>query len=52
MAKKLFLNRDKFIPTIQATSVSGEEHQSEGAFSGRNNPVPGITEQLPFLILD
>ena len=36
------------IPTAEAPSVSREEPESEVATSGRNSPVAGITEQLPF----
>ena len=45
MAKKVFLNRERAIPTTEVPSVSREEIAS----TSRNNPV---TEQLPFLILD
>ena len=52
MAKKLFLNRERVIPTAQPPSVSMEEPDSEVASSSRNCPVSQISEQLPFLILD
>ena len=52
MSKKLFLNREKVIPTAQAPSVSREEPESEVASSSRYIPVSGISEQLPFLLLD
>jgi len=52
MAKKLFLNRERVIPTAQAPSVSREEPESEVASSGRNSTLSEIIEQLPFLILD
>jgi len=52
MAKILFLNRERVIPTAQAPSVSREEPESEVASSSRNSPVSEISEQLPFFILD
>ena len=52
MSKKLFLNREKVIPTAQAPSVSREEPESEVASSSRNSPVSEISEQLPFIIFD
>ena len=45
MAKKVFLNRERAIPTADFPSVSWEETAS----TSRNSPV---SEQLPFLILD
>ena len=51
MAKKLFLNRERVIPTAQVPSVSREEPESEVLLSGGNSPVSGITERLPFFIL-
>jgi len=48
MAKKLFLNRERAIPTAQVPSVSRDEPQSEVATSSRNSPMSEITEQLPF----
>jgi len=51
MAKKLFLNRERAIPTAQVPSVSREEPESEVLFSDRNNPESEITERLPFYIL-
>ena len=45
MAKIVFLNRERAIPTTEVPSVSREEIAS----SSRNNP---LSEQLPFLILD
>ena len=51
MAKKLFLNRERAIPTAQVPSVSREEPESEVLFSDRNSPESEITERLPFYIL-
>jgi len=45
MAKKVFLSRERGIPSAQAPSVSREEMASTSG----NNP---LSEQLPFLILD
>ena len=51
MAKKLFLNRERAIPTGLVPSVSREEPESEVLFSDRNSPESEITERLPFYIL-
>jgi len=45
MAKKMFLNWERAIPSAQTPSVSREEIAS----TSRNNP---LSEQLPFMILD
>ena len=45
MAKKVFLNRERAIPSAQTPSVSRDEIAS----TSRNNP---LSEQLPFIILD
>ena len=50
MAKKLFLNTERVIPNAHVHSVSREEPEPDVASSGRNSPVSGITEQLPFLL--
>jgi hypothetical protein len=51
MAKKVFLNRERAIPTVQAPSLSREESDLEVASSSRN--ITGSeTKELPFLILD
>jgi hypothetical protein len=52
MAKKVFLNRERAIPTAQVPSVRREETDSEVASSRRNTPVLATSEQLPFSILD
>jgi hypothetical protein len=52
MAKKLFLNRERVIPTAQVPSVRREQPDPEVAFSSRNGPVSMTTRQLPFTILD
>ena len=44
---ELFLNRERVIPTAQFPSVNGEAHASEVTSSDRNNPMLGITEELP-----
>jgi len=51
MAKKLFLSRERSIPTAQVPSVSREEPESEVLISGGNRPVSGITEGLTYFIL-
>jgi hypothetical protein len=51
MAKELFLNRERVIPTAQAPSVSREDPESEVASSSRNSSLSEISEQLSFLIL-
>ena len=50
MAKKLFLNKERAIPTAQVPSISLEEPESEVLFSDGNSPVSEITERLPFYI--
>jgi len=51
MAKKMFLNRERAIPSAQFTSVRREEPDKKIASSSfRNSPVAEI--QLPFKILD
>jgi hypothetical protein len=53
MAKKLFLERERAMPTAEAPSLSREEPYSGIAYSsGRNSPVLGTTRQLPFTILE
>ena len=52
MAKKMFLNRERATPIAPVPSISREEPDAEVAFSNRNNPVLGIRDQLPFMILD
>jgi len=44
--------RERVIPTAQVPTVIREGRESEVASSSRNSPVSGITERLPFLILD
>jgi len=44
MAKKMFLNRERVIPTAQAPSVGREEPESGVASSSRKSPVPEIRE--------
>ena len=50
--EKMFLNRERAIPTAQAPSVSREEPDLEVASSSRNTSELETTEQLPFIILD
>jgi len=51
MAKKMFLNRERAIPSAQVPSVRREEQDTEITSSSvRNSPVSEI--QLPFKILD
>ena len=52
MAKKMFLNRERATPIAPVPCFSREEAESEVASSSRNNPVSGIRDQLPFMILD
>jgi hypothetical protein len=53
MAKKLFLNRERAIPTAQVPSLTKEEPDSEVASSSsRNSPVLVRSGQLTFSILD
>jgi len=49
MAKKMFLNRERAIPTTEAPSVSREDI---APFTSRNNFASETTKQLPFRILD
>jgi hypothetical protein len=52
MAKKQFLERESAIPTAEVPSLSREESDSGiASSSGRNSPVFGTTQQLPFIIL-
>jgi len=51
MAKKLFLDRKRDVPTAQVPPISREEPESEIASSDRNSPESGRAEKLP-LILD
>jgi len=51
MAKKIFLNRERAIPTAHAPSVSREEPDLEVASSSRNCVGSETKEQLPFIIL-
>ena len=44
--------RESVISNAQAPSVSWDEPESEVASSNRKEPVSGISEELPFLILD
>jgi hypothetical protein len=48
----MFLNRERAIPTAQASSVSREEAVLDVASSSRNTSELETTEQLPFIILD
>ena len=51
MAKKMFLNRERAIPSAQFPFVRREEPDTEIASSSvRNSPVS--EKQLPFKILD
>jgi len=51
MAKKMFLNRERAIPSTQVPSVRREETDTEIVSSSfRNSPV--AEKQLPFKILD
>jgi len=52
MAKKVSLNREKAIPTVQGPSVSREEPDLEVSSSSRNISGSETTKELPFLILD
>src|SRR5215469_18125335 len=52
MAKKLFLNRERAMPTAQVPSVRREQTDSEVASSSRSSPVSAISGQLLFSILD
>ena len=52
MAKKMSLSRERATPNAQVPSISREEPESEVASSSGNNPMSGIREQLPFMILD
>jgi len=51
MDNKLFLNRERAIPTARVPSVSRQEPELEVLFADRNSPVSGVTERLPFFIL-
>ena len=52
MAKKVFLKRERAIPTVQAPSVGREEPDLEVASSSINTSGSEKTKELPFLILD
>ena len=52
MAKKVFLDRERAIPTVHAPSVSREEPDFEVTSSSRNIFGSETTKELPFLILD
>ena len=52
MAKKVFLNRERAIPTVHAPSISREELDSGVPSSSRNISGSETTKELPFLILD
>jgi len=52
MAKKLFLNMERGIPTVQLPSISRQEPDSELPTSGRKCLVSEKTKLLRFLILD
>ena len=52
MAKKVFLNRERAIPTVQAPSVSREEPDLEVASSSRNISKSETIKVQHFLILD
>jgi len=49
MARKMFLNRQRAIPTAEAPYVSREEIAPS---SNRSSLVSEATEQLPFMVLD
>jgi hypothetical protein len=49
MAKKMFLNRQRAIPSTETPSVSREVIAPS---SSRNIPASETSEQLPFRILD
>jgi len=49
MAKKMFLNRQRPIPTIEKPSVSREDIAPS---TSRNNLASETAEELPFRILD
>jgi len=51
MAKKLFLNREGY-PDCPSSLCQREEPKLEVAHSSRKSSVSGISEQIPFLILD
>jgi len=50
MAKKLFLNTERAIPTAEVPSFSREEPESEVLFSDGNSTLTDIVERLPFLL--
>jgi len=53
MAKNLFLNRERAIPSAQVPFVRREEPDTEiASSSSRNTSVAETTVQLPFRILD
>jgi len=52
MAKKLFLNMERDIPTVQLPFVNRLESDSEAPSCGRNCLVSETTKQQRFLILD
>ena len=52
MAKKLFVNRKRAIPVVNAPSIIREEPDSGMVFTNRNNSESETTKELPFLILD
>jgi hypothetical protein len=52
MAKKVFLNSGRAIPTVQAPSVGREEPDFEVASSSRDISGSETTKELPFSILD
>jgi hypothetical protein len=52
MAKKLFLLRERALPTARAPSVTSGSSESSIASTSRDSIVLDTTGQLPFKILD
>jgi hypothetical protein len=52
VAKKIFLNGERAIPTVQVSSVSWELSESQAASALRNSLGSDSAEELPFMILD
>jgi hypothetical protein len=52
MVKKIFLDRQRAIPTAEVHPVSTGRTESEAGKSDRSTPVSGTADDLPFMILD
>jgi hypothetical protein len=52
MTKKMFLDRERAIPTTKVPPVSTGRTESEAGTSDRSAPLLGIADELPFMILD